>query len=177
MVKRIFFGLMCLMLFGLMITAWNLSVRADDTPWLILSLPHMMTSATATTLPSTLSTAIAHGMSPADRPELVASAPPPVEDSGTFILYQHADAQTGQNETEIVTGQFPAFPSVVVHVSCQGTGMIAVQMGNNLYSEVSCPQIDNVNQYSITPSLTLYDTIRITIHGAVAWRVMVVSAK
>jgi hypothetical protein len=168
MFKRYFFTPVCLITLGILLSACNISIHALNAP---SALPVANTATASVASPVATTSAVA------DISSVVVPAawPAPVADAGMRIIYKLLGQQQGRNATKTLTGRFPATPGYVIHVSCRGSGMITVAVSSGIFNELSCPQDDNVNEY-YTSSSTAHYTIRVTVQGAIAWRVVVEAA-
>lgn len=168
-------------------TANNSTVAATTTSPVALASPAAnATAATASTAITSTSPVTATAPGSSDAPVLRHPAPVPVapapvlptfvSDPGAGILFNRAGFQRGSNTVRSVIGTFPATSGFVVHIICQGYGLIRVEVSSGIYNELSCPQPDNANEY-YTSSPTSSYAIRVTTMGSVSWRVVVEGAQ
>ncbi len=173
MLKRFFFTPVCLILLGVLLTACNVSIHAENVP---TASPSANTTAVSDASPGADTTVVPNA-SPIVDASAVASDPQSdfptlTVASGMRIIYKQSGQLRSSNGMRTVTGRFPVTPGFVIHVSCSGSGLISVEVSSGIFNELSCPQGDNTNAY-YTSSPNQHYSIRITAKGAIAWRVVV----
>lgn len=189
MVKRFLCTLVGLVVPGLLLSACNIAVHAQNAPVPSLGA-HASDVILATPTPDIADMFSAITASP---PDTTASPAPPVPTPDSSNTQPTASAPiqpvfpqitpdfhmkiiykaTGQQNSDIArttTGTFPAQPDFSIHITCTGYGYIRVSIGNSVINMDSCPRRNNVGKYFIYPAPS---TIQITTQGSILWEVVV----